>query len=294
MGAVRFGVDDLANLRFAISPLWEAVAGLEAVADPGRHAVHLPWIKQVLASGSPLPAPGFGMGLRPETVPPPRCPLAGIEEELAAVADPRAPAAGPVLAWWRTAVRPHWPRMRAVLEADIAHRTRRLAEDGIADVFTHLHPALAWTGDRLVSADLPTGELALSGTGVTLVPSAFAHRCRLVPARGPVPPSVIYPARGTGTLWERGNSPGDALPRLLGRSRAGLLAEVVAPSTTTQLAARTGLTPGAVSQHLTLLRNAGLVTAHRHGREVHYVAGDLGRALLGDPAAPVRPGPGSA
>ena len=48
MGAVRFGVGDLAHLRFAVSPLWETVASLRAVADPGRHAVHLPWIKQAL------------------------------------------------------------------------------------------------------------------------------------------------------------------------------------------------------------------------------------------------------
>ncbi|MEU6865658.1 DUF5937 family protein [Streptomyces sp. NPDC046876] len=285
---MRFGVDDMANLRFAVSPLWETVAALRAVADPGRHAVHLPWIKQALAAGGPPPAPGFGIGLDLAAVPPPRCPLAEIEEELSALAEPVAAggAAGAVLGWWRTAVRPHWPRIRAVLEADIAYRTRQLAEDGIGEVFARLHPALAWTGNRLVSADLPAGELALGGTGVTLVPSAFADRCRLVAGRDPVPPCVVYPARGIGTLWERGNGPGDGLTRLLGRSRAGLLAEVAAPATTTQLAARTGLSLGAVSQHLAVLRDAGLVTGHRYGREVHYVAGDLGRALLGEDAAP--------
>ncbi|MGG8408643.1 DUF5937 family protein, partial [Streptomyces sp. 12297] len=236
MGEVRFAVDDMVNLRFAVSPLWETVAALGAVTDPGRHAVHLPWVKQALAAGGPPPAPGFGIGLHPDTVPPPRCPLAEIEEELATVATefPTNTASGraaagpdvePVLRWWRAAVRPHWPRIRAVLEADIAHRTRQLAEDGIGEVLTRLHPALAWTGDRLVSRDLPAGEHALAGSGVTLVPSAFADRCRLVAGRGPVPPCVIYPARGIGTLWERAST-GDGLPRLLGRSRAGLLAEV--------------------------------------------------------------------
>ncbi|MEW2414672.1 helix-turn-helix domain-containing protein [Streptomyces sp. NPDC046866] len=240
------------------------------------------------AAGGPPPAPGFGIGLDLEAVPPPRCPLAGIEEELAAVTSPPADSgtAEAVLSWWRTAVRPHWPRIRAVLEADIAYRTRQLAEDGIGEVFSRLHPCLAWTGDRLVSADLPADEPALGGTGVTLVPSAFADRCRLVVGRGPVPPCVIYPGRGVGTLWERRNGPGHGLTRLLGSSRAGLLAEVAAPSTTTQLAARTGLSLGAVSQHLAVLRAAGLVTGHRYGREVHYVAGDLGRALLGDGAPP--------
>ncbi|MCX4985878.1 ArsR family transcriptional regulator [Streptomyces sp. NBC_00572] len=282
MGAVCFELDDLANVRFAVSPLWETVAGVRAVADPGRYALHLPWIKESLgAAGGHPPVPGFGIGLDLDTVPPPRCPLAGIEEELAAAAPE---AAEVVLPWWRTAVRPHWPRIRALLEADIAHRTRQLAEDGIGEVLAGLHRTLAWTGDRLVSAEFPPGELGLRGGGVTLVPSAFTGRCRLVPGRGAVPPCVIYPARAVGTLWGCAGGAGDGLARLLGRSRAGLLAAVTAPATTTQLAARTGLTPGAVSQHLAVLRDAGLVTGHRYGREVHYVAVDLGRALLGDEA----------
>ncbi|MFD8147926.1 ArsR family transcriptional regulator [Streptomyces sp. NPDC059708] len=282
MGVVRFGVDDLANVRFAVSPLWETVAGLRAVADPGRHALHLPWIKRALsAAGGPPPATGFGIGLDLDAVPPPRCPLAGIEEELAAVGPGAAEA---VLPWWRTAVRPHWPRVRALLEADIAYRTRQLAEDGIGEVLAGLHRTLAWRGDRLASDGFPPGGLDLDGGGVTLVPSAFTGRCRLVPGRGPVPPCVIYPARAVGTLWECAGGPGDGLARLLGRSRAGLLAEVTTPATTTQLAARTGLTPGAVSQHLSVLRAAGLITGHRYGREVHYVTVPLGRALLGDGA----------
>ena len=36
------------------------------------------------------------------------------------------------------------------------------------------------------------------------------------------------------------------------------------------LAARLDVTQSAVSQHLRILRQTGLVTAHRHGRWVHY------------------------
>lgn len=284
MGAVRFGVDDLVNLRFAISPLWETVASLRASEDPGRHAVHLPWIKKALVLRQD---PRLARRLEPlrtelarfET-PPPRCPLAEIEEELAVSGAP-SEVNDAVLAWWRAAVQPYWPRIRAVLEADVVHRTRQLAEDGIQEVFAHLHPTLRWTRDRLVSVDLPPGESGLGGGGITLVPTAFATRCRLLPGRGRTPPCVLYPARAVGTLWERRGTAEEGLARLLGRSRAQVLADTSSPATTTQLAARTGLSLGAVSQHLAVLRDAGLVTSHRYRREVHYTASGMGLALLG-------------
>ncbi|MFF1477573.1 ArsR family transcriptional regulator [Streptomyces sp. NPDC058301] len=288
MGAVRFGVDDLVNLRFAISPLWETVASLRASEDPGRHAVHLPWIKKAVALRQDRELARHIEPLRTELAgfdtPPPRCPLAEIEEELATAGAPRE-VGDAVLAWWRAAVEPHWPRIRAVLEADVVHRTRHLAEDGIQEVFAHLHPTLRWSRDRLVSVDLPPGELGLDGGGITLVPTAFATRCRLLPGRGATPPCVLYPARAVGTLWERRASADEGLARLLGRSRARVLADTSSPATTTQLAARTGLSLGAVSQHLAVLRDAGLVTSHRYGREVHYTASGMGLALLGQRTA---------
>ncbi|WP_371675076.1 ArsR family transcriptional regulator [Streptomyces sp. NBC_01276] len=305
MGEVRFGVRDVAGVRFAISPLWETVTSFRAVADPGRYAVHLPWLTSVRAlrtdralavRTAPLRAliAVDRPGARPPAdvpaflTPPPRCPLAEFEEELALLAVPPAGVAGmappdpadALRAWWEAAVRPCWPRVRAVLEADIAYRTRQLAEDGIQEVLSRLHPALRWTGDRLVSPELGPAVLDLDGGGITLAPSAFAVRCHLLTGPGPTPPAVVYPARAVGTLWERRGVPGEGLARLLGRSRALLLSCTSSPATTTQLAARTGLSLGAVSQHLGVLRDAGLVTSHRYRREVHYATSELGDALL--------------
>ncbi|MFL6076572.1 MAG: ArsR family transcriptional regulator [Mycobacteriales bacterium] len=42
------GVADLADTRFAISPVQEAMGSLWALRDPGRHALHLPWRRSVL------------------------------------------------------------------------------------------------------------------------------------------------------------------------------------------------------------------------------------------------------
>lgn len=264
---MRLGVQDLANVRFAISPLWESLAAYRAVNDPGAHAVHLPWIRSARDLHARFPAlSGDLSGL----LTPPRCPLAEIEEELA----PGHELAEVVLAWWEAAVKPHWPRIRAVLEADVTHRSRQLAEDGIQQVFAGLHPSLRWSDGELVSPDLPAD---VGGAGLTLTPTAFATRCHLL--TGHPAPALIYPARAVGTLWERRHG-GEGLARLLGRSRAQILAFTSSPTTTTQLAARTGLSLGAVSQHLTVLRDSGLVTGHRYRHEVNYTASDLGQALL--------------
>ena len=53
------------------------------------------------------------------------------------------------------------------------------------------------------------------------------------------------------------------------------------PATTSALADRFGVTPGAVSQHLAVLYRGGLVDRQRSGRTVLYQASELGLALLG-------------
>jgi DNA-binding transcriptional ArsR family regulator len=45
---IELGVDDLANTRFGISPMAEAVRSLRALSDPSRHTIHLPWLRAAL------------------------------------------------------------------------------------------------------------------------------------------------------------------------------------------------------------------------------------------------------
>ncbi len=146
-----------------------------------------------------------------------------------------------------------------------------------------LHPTVRWSGDRLVSDDGLDTVIDLAGRGLPMVPSVFADRCVLLTNSPAAPPVAIYPARAVGTLWERRAGSTRELDKLLGRSRAAILAYTSSPSTTTQLAARTGLSLGAVSQHLTVLRSAGLVTSHRYRHEVNYTVSDLGVALMDRP-----------
>jgi DNA-binding transcriptional ArsR family regulator len=62
----------------------------------------------------------------------------------------------------------------------------------------------------------------------------------------------------------------DALASLLGRRRAQVLRELDRPAATLDLARRIGVGPASVSDHLTTLRRAGLVTRRREGRRVIY------------------------
>jgi DNA-binding transcriptional ArsR family regulator len=95
----------------------------------------------------------------------------------------------------------------------------------------------------------------------------------------PYRPEIIYPARAIATLWETGQLPSSqALIALLGRTRARLLTALDEPNLTSALAKRLAVTPGAVSQHLSVLRSSGLVSRTRVGGSVLYR-----RTIRGEP-----------
>ena len=80
----------------------------------------------------------------------------------------------------------------------------------------------------------------------------------------PYQPLLAYPVRGIATLWETGPPPAPrALAALIGPTRAALLTALAEPSSTTSLAGRLQVTAGAVSQHLSVLRDAGMVSCSR-------------------------------
>ncbi|MER7764342.1 DUF5937 family protein [Streptomyces sp. NPDC097619] len=191
---------------------------------------------------------------------------------------------------WRALVEPHWPRLRALLEADVAFHTRRLAAEGLAGLFAGLHPDLSW--------DEATATLTLhrpgrhdrepGGQGLVLLPSAFVWPEVAGGFDPPWQPTVAYPARGVGALWSEVRDPAPrALARLLGRTRADVLCALDEPAATGELALRLGLAASSVSEHLKALEGAGLLTTHRQGRRVRYERTPLGIALAaaGGPAS---------
>jgi DNA-binding transcriptional ArsR family regulator len=312
-----FSVEDLARTRFAISPMWEAIRSLVALRDPSTAALHLPWLRSL--SGrlggialEPVVALIPPRGYAPDFLTPaPTGPLGRIDDDLAAlrrtpvkqirhdielfrsehprsripqdwIEHPRREVrrvADVVEAFWERALEPVWPRIRAFLDADIAHRARQLAQGGPAVLLPDLHPGVAWADDRLDVPSVREATIALDGRGLLLMPSAFQWARPATTDLEPWQPTLIYPARGIATLWEQGAHAADGLVRLLGATRAAVLADLDAPRSTGDVAQRLSISPAGASHHLTTLRDAGLISARREGRTVLYVRTPTGDAL---------------
>jgi DNA-binding transcriptional ArsR family regulator len=93
-------------------------------------------------------------------------------------------------------------------------------------------------------------------------------------------PSIVYPARGSAALWTESVATPEALARLLGAARADLLTQLEVPSSTTQLTRLTGLSLGAVGDHLRILLEAGFVNRARAGRSVIYRRTPIADAVI--------------
>lgn len=183
---------------------------------------------------------------------------------------------------WHELVAPDWPTLRAILERDVVHRGALLSSGGWSAALAGLNKRLRWRDGVIELAGSAPGTHHLDGSGLLLVPSVFAWPRIGAYTEAPWPKTLVYPARGAAALWEPSvATPADALASLLGRTRARLLAALSDPASTTQLAKSLSLAPGAVGDHLAVLRNAGLATRARAGRSVLYHRTPLGDALVG-------------
>ena len=152
-------------------------------------------------------------------------------------------------------------------------------------VFDDLHERVAWeSGDVVIGspeAQPSDHRVDINDRGLLLMPSAFIWPFVATMFREPSAPAVVYPSRGIGTLWQAEPAVGpQALAALIGRTRAGLLAMLDAPLSTSEVAQRTGLSIGGVSRHLAVLRESGLVASHRRGHAIVHHPTPLGLSLL--------------
>ncbi|MFD8754009.1 ArsR/SmtB family transcription factor [Kitasatospora sp. NPDC059577] len=187
--------------------------------------------------------------------------------------------------YWEVCLAPAWwPQARAVLEADLVYRARLLARHGAVALFADLDHRLRWEDGVLsINRHWTDGdvETPVDGRGLVLCPTFFV-RGAITMISNDRAPQISYPARGQAGMVGRGAPvPSRAVESLVGAPKARLLALLAEPASTTDLAYRLGVTPGAVSQHLSVLAATGLVTRARHGRSVLYRRSPLGDELTG-------------
>ena len=305
-------------MRFARSPMQEVVSSVTVLAASPRAGLHRRWAEQARARVDPLPLDvlravvGCPRYLPDFLFPVPDRMDTTFDTELARVratpvdtvrteldrargGAPLGPVLRPLyddperglgtladqlLAYWRTAIEPVWPRLRSLLDADVEYRSGQLASGGVAEVLRTLHPRMRYADAALrLGFDRWNSTSNLGAAGLLLVPCVFTWPA-LAFTKDVDQPMLTYGPRGVGRVWAGTPDGSPPLAQLLGRSRAALLAHLDLPVSTTQLTVRLGLTAPAISEHLSVLRRAGLVTSRRSGRSVLYRRTPLADQLL--------------
>lgn len=318
MLTVEFTPADLAKIRLAVSPLIELWQSVRALQNATARALHPAWITKHSAELpgldiSLLKALQDSRRYAPDFIhPPPRGPQVDLEDELELVRstppeqirqeimfcssetgippelqgfiDEPVSAVAELVellrAYWQLVLEPHWDRIRMLLDGDVLYRARRAADGGAELLFADLDPSVTFVDDRLYVDKPWQGLKRLDGRGLLLVPSAFIWPMLAIVDEGPWQPTLIYAARGAAMLWEPPAAAPEALGALMGERRASVLIGLDSPRSTTELASKLQVPPASVSQHLSVLLNAGLIYRHRVGRTVLYGRSARGQQLV--------------
>ncbi|GJF23751.1 DUF5937 family protein [Streptomyces sp. HO565] len=310
-----------ASVRWAMSPIHEVVSLAQLLTEPHRHPMFHSWLRRrrlrlllpdlraltvFMADGayrpdfldpSPMSSePTFEEGLTALLAAPTDQTYAelvdattghGADLRRRLLDDPdraRSEAADVLRRLWKAVVEPEWPSMRQALRAEMLDRALQVNREGLRAVLPRLHPSAACDGDTItvektVDIDVDCPE------GLILVPSLFITDRTQCTTSDHWTPAIYYPASGR-YLW---SAPATArsLDRLLGVTRSRILAALATPLQTTVVARLVNVTPPTASEHLAILRDAGLIDSSRSGRTATHELTAAGRALLG--AATPRP-----
>lgn len=307
-----------ASVRWAMSPIHEVVSLAQLLTEPHRHPLFHSWLRLrrlrlPLADLRALTVFMADGAYRPDFLDP--SPMSseptfaeGMDALLAAPADQtyaelvdattgrgtelrqlledperaRSEAADALRRLWKTAVEPEWPSMRQALRAEMLDRAIQVNREGLRAVLPRLHPSATCVGDTItveksVDIDVDCHE------GLILIPSLFITDRMQCTTSAHWTPAIYYPASGR-YLW---SAPATArsLDRLLGVTRARILAALTTPLQTSVVARLVNVTPPTASEHLAVLRDAGLIDSSRSGRTATHELTQAGRTLL-DTAAP--------
>ena len=313
---LEFTAEDVLGTRFAEgpAPLIELCATIALVQQQRPAAVFAPWVTRIRRTGlptavQPLTAliPPSGRG--PLFLDPPAADLSvaldrvrSAPPELVA-ADLRriCPAERPVTAWtsalgrmehepWHSVERaleagfdtllaPHWPRVQAAFQADVAWRNETVARCGLGRMLADLLPGGHWEGSTLVLPARRDLRVPVGGNGLTLLPTTMWTGEALFGCYPDGTALLVYPALTPLPVVDTDPGGGPALTDLLGSTRAAVLRVLHTPHTTTGLARELGISPASASEHAKTLRAAGLVATCRQGKAVLHTRTLLGTRL---------------
>ncbi|MEU6548492.1 winged helix-turn-helix domain-containing protein [Streptomyces sp. NPDC046859] len=184
--------------------------------------------------------------------------------------------------YFHAALAPHWSAVRAQVEADRAVRAREILRGGVDALLSGLGPSMRWRPPVLETAYPFDRDLRLDGRGLLLVPSVFCWQMPITLTDPDLSPVLVYPAARSYRWWlpqQTGTEP-RALARLLGHGRAVVLRALEDGGTTSEVARRVGVTPATASEHVGILREAGLAASVRDRNTVLHVLTPLGASLL--------------
>lgn len=183
----------------------------------------------------------------------------------------------------KAALAPFDERVGAQIDAHRAAAAARMSRYGVDGLLRGLAAGIRWT-PPVLSADYPADlDVELAGRGLTLVPSVFCRGMPVTLADADLDPVLVYPV-DLSHDWtqppERRLGVDQHLAALIGSPRAALLRALSRPMSTTQLSRRCGMSMSSTSEHVTILRNAGLVASKRDGRHVRHSMTPLGQNVL--------------
>jgi DNA-binding transcriptional ArsR family regulator len=184
-------------------------------------------------------------------------------------------------AYHEAAIAPYNELVGQSVAADHAHRVRAFVVGGLDGLFASMRPLMRWRPPVLEVDYSIDKDLYLDGRGLRFVPSYFCYRVPVSLADPELPPTLVYPISQQ-FRWRHATRPGAmrSLDALLGSTRSAVLRSVDHGATTSQLARRLDTSVASVSRHAAVLRNAGLITSHRHDQAVLHVLTPLGVAML--------------
>ncbi|GLF96928.1 ArsR/SmtB family transcription factor [Streptomyces yaizuensis] len=317
---IHFGAVDLGRIHIAPGPdpAWEALLSLHALAGHDEDVGLRSWRDRLRGELAPAARPLLRLapprGYSPDFLTPAQgvdsmesgielilsTPRTQLRTDLATLgSERRLPSWAEVLAngrpealrglghalrgYHEQALAPHWSRIRAAVDAERELRARAFLAGGTDRLLGSLHPTVRWEPPVLLVSYPVDSELRLEGRGLRLVPSFF---CRGTPitlrdtTRSPV---LVYPVARSITALEPAPVAGtDRLARLLGRTRAAALYMIADAEHTTgnEIARRLEISPASVSEHATVLRDAGLIHSLRVRNTIRHTLTPLGLGLL--------------